>query len=240
MRFSFRRTRTFSIVLPLAAALGLATAGCGGGNSDNNVHMRVIDTVYGSTASVDCGTFVITQGDSPLLTFGTSSFYNDVPPGTNTISFTLSAMPGVTFPTLSEGMSTGNYYTDFIWGSLGSSSGSPNYPQQAFTVDDRTEPATGNSRMRVIDAAPDAGPIDIFRNGSVFEPDINYQYIGVMNEFPSGAQNIVVNAAGTSTNLINQSVTLNAGQFYTMVILESKPGGGAPVYTLLVSNDSNS
>jgi hypothetical protein len=202
--------------------------------------MRWFSCVYGSTTGVTCGKTVLKDNGATQLPFGGASFFNNVSSGTNTISITASAYPTTTFAPLSESMGTGSYYSDFVMGLSGVASTDPSYPVQVFTDDDRSSPGNGNARMRVIDAAPDAGTIDVRRNSMGFVSDIHYMYAGDMNEFSAGTQNMTVTVHGSpSTILATSSVTVNAGQFYTLVVLEAKPGG-VPTYSIVVTNDSQS
>jgi len=240
MLISINRVRSVSFAVITAAAITLLLPGCGGGSSDPHTHLRYINTVYGSQAEVYCNSQELNLDGNPQLAFGSATFYNNVAEGTDTLKFLLSAIPNVTFPTLSEPMTNGAYYTDFIFGRSDVANTSTEYPIQRWTGDDHSSPGTGNARMRVIDAAPDAGAVDVIRNGTSLISNIGYQYLGTMNEFGAGTQSIVVNLTGTSNSIASQTVTLNAGQFYTLVILESSPPGGAVSYSIMILNDSQS
>jgi len=240
MLISMNRVRSFPFAVIAVAAIVIVLPGCGGGSSDPNTHLRYINTVYGSQAQVYCNSQALNLNGNPQLAFGSATFYNNVSSGTNTLKFLLSALPNTTFTSLSESMSSGSYYTDFVFGRTDAPSTSSSYPVQSFAGDDHSSPATGNCRMRIIDAAPDAGSLDVLHSGTALAKKVGYESIGSMNEFGAGTQNIVVNLTGTSNSIATQTVTLNAGQIYTLVILESRPAGGAVSYSILILNDSQS
>jgi hypothetical protein len=239
MLIQITRARLFPFAAPVAAAIALVTQGCGGGSSDSNTHCRFVNTVYNTQASVTVAGQPLNINSQTNLPFGGATFYNNVPNGTDTIAFNLTNWSGpLPFASLSEGLNTGIYYTDFVMGRQDiTDPTNPRFPVQIFATDDRTTPGTGNARMRIVDAAPDAGTIDVRVNGNPIVAAIGYQYISGMGEFGAGTESIVIDKTGTTTPILSQAITLNAGEFYTLIILETTPTT-TPGYSILVTNDS--
>lgn len=81
--------------------------------------------------------------------------------------------------------------------------------------------------VRVVHASPDAGPVDVFVDGSKLLSNFQFAtvtgYVGV----PAGAHNIQVAPAGkgASAAVITQTVSVNAGVPYTVAALGTKSSG---------------
>jgi hypothetical protein len=82
--------------------------------------------------------------------------------------------------------------------------------------DDNTGPE-GEARVRVVHASPDAPDVDVLVDDAEALADVPYlaasDYLGL----PSGERNLKVNAAGTSTTVIDADVTLVDGTDYTVI-----------------------
>jgi hypothetical protein len=93
---------------------------------------------------------------------------------------------------------------------------------EALLATDATSPATsGQVRLRVIHASPDAGPVDILINGQVVLSNVAFGTISSYLSIPAGTYTIQVNAAGTSTTAITASVTLTSQSNYSAVAIGS-------------------
>jgi hypothetical protein len=82
--------------------------------------------------------------------------------------------------------------------------------------DDNTGP-DGQARVRVVHASPDAPPVDVLVDDAEALSGVPYltasDYVGLAD----GSHNVKVNAAGTSTTVIDADVELADGTDYTVI-----------------------
>ena len=82
--------------------------------------------------------------------------------------------------------------------------------------DDNTGPAT-EAGVRVVHASPDAPDVDVLVDGATVLSDVPYltasDYLGVA----AGSRNLKVNAAGSTTSVIDANVNLVDGADYTVI-----------------------
>jgi hypothetical protein len=91
----------------------------------------------------------------------------------------------------------------------------------AFTAacdddDDSTGPE-GDARVRVVHASPDAPDVDVLLDDAEVLSDVPYLATSEYLETTDGAHNLKVNAAGTTTTVIDADVTLTDGTDYTVI-----------------------
>ncbi len=72
-----------------------------------------------------------------------------------------------------------------------------------------------SSKLRVMHASPDAPNVDVLVDNAVALSNVPYPANSDFLSVPSGARNVKVNAAGSSTTVINVNPTLAAGKAYT-------------------------
>jgi hypothetical protein len=82
--------------------------------------------------------------------------------------------------------------------------------------DDNTGPE-GEARVRVVHASPDAPDVDVLVDDAEALADVPYLAASDYLDLPSGERNLKVNAAGTSTTVIDADVTLVDGTDYTVI-----------------------
>ena len=82
--------------------------------------------------------------------------------------------------------------------------------------DDNTGP-DGQARVRVVHASPDAPAVDVLVDDSKALSDVSYLTASDYVELADGAHNVKVNAAGTSTTVIDADVDLADGSDYTVI-----------------------
>jgi hypothetical protein len=86
----------------------------------------------------------------------------------------------------------------------------------AACSDDNTSP-TAEARVRVVHASPDAPEVDVLVDDAEVLGDVPYltasDYLGV----PAGGRNVKVNAAGSTTTVIDADVSLVDGTDYTVI-----------------------
>lgn len=83
--------------------------------------------------------------------------------------------------------------------------------------DDRSAPASGKARLRVIHGSPDAPAVDVAVNGSVAVPSLAFKAASGYLEVPAGTYGVEVRVAGTSTAVLAADLTLEAGAVYTVL-----------------------
>ena len=82
--------------------------------------------------------------------------------------------------------------------------------------DDGTGP-TGQARVRVVHASPDAPAVDVLVDDAVALSNVSYLAASNYLELADGGHNVKVNAAGTSTTVIDADVDLADGTDYTLI-----------------------
>lgn len=91
----------------------------------------------------------------------------------------------------------------------------------------RIEISDTRAKLRVMHASPNAPNVDVLLDGAVVLPNVPYPANSDFLSVPSGARNVKVNAAGTSTTVIDVTPTLVAGKAYTAYATGFLAGIGA-------------
>ena len=82
--------------------------------------------------------------------------------------------------------------------------------------DDNTGP-DGEARLRVVHASPDAPDVDVLVDDAEVLSDVPYLAASDYLDLSAGEHNLKVNAAGTSTTVIDADATLADGTDYTVI-----------------------
>ena len=82
--------------------------------------------------------------------------------------------------------------------------------------DDNTGPE-GEARVRVVHASPDAPDVDVLVDDASVLTDVPYLAASGYLDVPTGDRNLKVNAAGTTTTVIDADVNLVDGTDYTVI-----------------------
>lgn len=82
--------------------------------------------------------------------------------------------------------------------------------------DSNTGPAT-DAGVRVVHASPDGPSVDVLVDDAQVLSSVPYLGSSSYLEVPAGNRNVKVNAAGTSTTVIDADVPLTAGTDYTVI-----------------------
>jgi hypothetical protein len=82
--------------------------------------------------------------------------------------------------------------------------------------DDNTGPE-GQARIRVVHASPDAPEVDVLLDDTEVLSDVPYLVASGYLETSAGDHNLKVNAAGTTTTVIDADATLADGTDYTVI-----------------------
>lgn len=241
-----RSARLLRAGLPILAA---ALAGCGGGGagSSNSVSVRDFnaipdsgaatvvvggDTLPGSTLSVNGN---VISGQS----FLTASSYTDVAAGARQTTFALSSFPGTTYPSASQTLTAGTFYSEMLFGRADVAASDARSPAVVTVADDRTAPPSGDARLRIVQAAPDIGSVDVLVDGQVTAGAVAYQNVGSYLNVTAGNHTVQVNKAGTSAVLVPaQTVSLTSGQLYSLFAVEPTLTP-TPAYALQLQSDAD-
>lgn len=243
------------------ASLPAILTGCGSvSGTKDYARIRAVDAaVNAATANV------LVNGSSANgdLTQGQATSYLYIGTGKSSFGFTTTAtLPAgatpVTGPDLD--LSNGQFYSVFLLGRydvpvrsttyLGVTD--PRFLQVVVLDDAHPAAASGQALVRVIDAAPDAGPVDVLTNGAV--PDTAFAGVGYVTptttyynapyvSVAAGSVSVQVNNGGASTIVIPaRTVGLAAGKAYTLIVQESPTATGTtftPTYTVQLISDNN-
>ncbi|HEY3332854.1 MAG TPA: DUF4397 domain-containing protein [Capsulimonadaceae bacterium] len=231
-----KRFRLFAIVVAAAVSVA-AISGCGSSSSStSNTLLRVADTVSDGTATIFNNGVAV----APAQTFFQSSKFFSTTPGVDSLTFSLSSAPvGVTYPAISQTLSTGTPYTAMLFGRADVTVATDaRFPKLVVTADDRTIPDTNKSRVRIVHAGPDLAACDVALNSKALVTNVGYLSIGSYADVDAGNQVFAVTLNGAGTAVAGGTFTFNSGQLYTVYILESL-STGSPVYSIQVTNDSN-
>ena len=157
---------------------------------------------------------VYVNGD-PVLTdvpYATVSDYLSLPAGTQQV--TVYATGDTTSPVIDTPveLAAGGAYTVAAVGLVADDS----LTAQVYQ-DDLSRPASGNAKVRVVHASPDAGPVDVVpRGGDPLVSGLAFPDASPYAEVPAGTYTLDVNAAGTNkTALTVPDATLASGGVYS-------------------------
>ncbi|MDQ2687044.1 MAG: DUF4397 domain-containing protein [Armatimonadota bacterium] len=264
-------------VLGLIAAGATALAGCGGvgvGSTDS-VRVRVIDAATNAATVnmlVNSSSGYGDQSNPPSGDIGNVSPYLYAGTGTSTFSYISSTAPSTTpvTTTTTTGTTTttssaipnavplvsGKFYSAYLIGRADALPTDASFLHVVVTDDNTTTPSD-QAQLRVVNAAPNGGTLDVLVNGAAPAPSfsgITYRiaqgtfltapYVTV----PVGTLNVQVNTAGTQTALsstTSTSISTTAGRRYTLIITEPSAPAAAlvspttpPTYGLQLIQDA--
>ena len=199
--------RIMTLGLALLMALALAAPALAQGADD--AHVRV------AHLSPDAPNVDVYVNGEPALTdvpYTTISEYLPLPAGTQQV--TVYATGDTTTPVIDTPveLAAGGAYTVAAVGLLADES----LTAQVYE-DDLSAPAEGNSKVRVVHASPDAGPVDIVpRGGDALVSGLEFPSASPYAEVPAGTYTLDVNAAGTDqTALTVPDAALASGANYS-------------------------
>lgn len=225
----FRRT----FALALAALAALATlAACGGGTDRTKAQLRLVNASSGYT-SLDLR--VDDQLRQSAVAYGETDGYVEVDPG-KTASTLARAGAGTALLSFTPGLSAKKYYTVLAYGAQGAL-------KQVLLDDNNGEPDSNRSLLRVLNAATDAGPLDIYLTGAndsladsvAVQAGVAADALSGYLTVASGSYRLRVTAASNKDDLrldVN-GLALASKQVATLVV---SPGvGGVLLKSLLVT-----
>lgn len=194
----------------MAVVLVSIVAGCGGDDPDPTARLRVLHASP-DAPNVD----VLVDGNKVLsnVPYSAVSSYLTLTAGTHRITVN-AAGTATTVIDVSPTLAADGAYTAIAANFVASI-------QPLLATDQTQAPAAGQSRLRVIHAAPDAGPVDILVNGQVVLSNVAFGAISSYLPLAAGNYNVQVNVAGTATTAIQATVSLGSGVNYSAVAIGS-------------------
>lgn len=223
-------------VFPLGTALiclgAVFLTGCG----SSSARFRYVQASTGTPSAVD----VQVDGKNVLtdIGYGLPGSYQKVTSGSRTIGIFQTGT--TTNPYFSGSVSLGSGDTTLISENVFSS-----FTLAPYT-DDNSAPASGNVKLRFINAGPSVGSVDIYvvATGTGIgglSPQLSLTYPNASGyvSIAAGSYDVVMTQAGTQNIVsgLNVSYSFTAGQVRTLVIIDSSLGGGP--YNQLVLDDLN-
>lgn len=244
MRFfsHFRAPQTGAALVSLAALAGAVLfAGCGGGSGSSNAstaRIRAFDAIAnGGTATISVNGNAI-RGSQ---TFAVGTTYQFLGNGASSAAFSLSANAATTYPAITQTFTVGSFYSLFAVGRADITSATdPRYPSLLVTADNFTNLPLGQAAVRVVQAAPDAGSVDVLVNGAAVTTGAAFKSVSSDVNVSAGTATIQVNKAGTNTILAGpQALPVTGGHVYTVLVLEPTVSP-APAYGIQGLDDTGS
>ena len=229
------------------ATAALALSGCGGVGNTVSARLRAVD------AATNAGTtniLVNASGSYGDQKYFNASQYEYLSTGSSDFSALANTqITSVTPPTSQVShhtLSQDKFYTAYLVGRPDVLPTDNRYLQVHVTDDTKPSIGSGKAAVRVLDAAPDAGSVDVLVNGSA--PDPSFQGLTFTNPkdnfltapyvlVNAGTLAVTVNATGTSTAIIPATnISVQAGKGYTILVTEPVGGVAATATTPATSS----
>lgn len=185
-------------------------AGCGGDDGPSNTRLRIL---HASPDAPNVDVYVDNGLVLANVAYPTASGYLTISAGTHAIKIN-AAGTQTTVINVSPNLAKDGAYTAIAANFLASI-------QPLLATDDTSAPPSGQIRLRVIHAAPDAGPVDILVNDQVVLSNVPFGAISSYLTVSPGTYDVKVNVTGTAVTAIHTSVTTTAGNNYTAVAIGS-------------------
>lgn len=222
----FRWTTT----LALAAVAALMLAACGGGADRTKAQVRLVNASSYAGLDLRVDNELRQGGVSP----GNSATYVEADPGK---AFTLhNAGASTALLNFTPSISARRHFTVLAYGPLGA--------LKQLVLDDNTgAPDTNRALLRVVNAAPDAGALDVYLTGTdeTLAASVPQQAgaavdaVGSFFTMNSGSYRLRVTAAGSKTDLRLDVPVLALGSREVATLVISPALGGVLVQGLLLS-----
>ena len=227
MRFSYLKWG-------MVALIGAALAGCGGDSShDDDARLRAVH------ASPDAPRVDIVVNNKKLAeaSYSEATGFVSQSPGNATININVNGSnPTVTALSASAALERDKYYTVFAANNVAAI-------EALIVVDENNAPASGNAKVRVVHAAPNAPAVDVFVTAPTADlasaavtPTLNFAFKGVVPangvkalEIPGGDYRIRVTPTGDKATVVYDSGTINVAAGSDLVIAAIKENSAASV-----------
>jgi hypothetical protein len=210
-----------------AWGLGLATAAlmsaCGGGGSDSKAQMRLLNASIGYPSldmAVDSSTV------NSAVTYANVGSYADVNTGATGTEVQSNSV-GSTLASTTPSLASGSHYTMIAYGAAGS-------VRTTLLQEDQEVPASGKSKLLILNLAPDAGALDVYVTGTTDSLDGASTSASAISAgsgsgyltFNSGTLRVRLTASGNKSDLRLDipSITLPSAGVSTLVLTGSSGG----------------
>lgn len=206
----------------LAATAALLLAGCGGGTDRTKAQVRLVNASSGY-ASLD-----LRVNDKTVqsgVTYGNNASYAEAEP--NKSSAIYASNGAAALLNFTAATSERKYYTVLAYGPAGAL-------KQVLIDENQGQPDTNRSLLRVFNAAPDAGPVDIYITGAndTLQASVPVQSAAALDALGgfitinSGTWRLRVTGAGSKTDLRLDvpGIALGSKQIVTLVITPASGG----------------
>lgn len=228
----------------LPATAVLALTGCGGVGNTVSARLRAVD------AATNAGTtnlLVNSSGSYGDQTYFNASQYFYISTGSSAFSALANTQTSTaeTAATSNHNLSKDQFYTAYLVGRPDVAPGTgtdTHYLQVHVTQDNKPSIGAGQAAIRVLDAAPDAGAVDVLVNGAAPAPsftDLTFMNPGdtfvtaPYTLVSAGTLSVTVNVTGTSTAVIPATnISVQAGKAYTILVTEPTGGTAATATTV--------
>lgn len=225
-----------TVALTLLATLALAA--CDDDDDDvtapgTTAQLRVVH------ASPDAPNVDVLVDNAAALTnvaYKATSNYLQVPSGSRNLKVRATGTTTVVIDQTAT-LNQGTYYTVLATGRVASIA-------PVVLVDEQTNPASGNVRLRLVHASPTAGNVDIYVTAPTADiatatptvANVAFRAASSYLEVPAGTYRVRIAPAGTKTVAIDvNNVVLTAGQVRTAVAVDAS-GGGTPLGAILLAD----
>jgi hypothetical protein len=220
----------FRWIAALAAA-ALALAGCGGGADRTKAQVRLVNA---SSGYAELNLRIDDQPSQGPVAYGGAADYVEVDPG-GLVSLT-SGSSATALLSFAPSWSRNQHYTLLAYGVAGDL-------KQKVLGDDTGAPDSGKTALRVFNAAPDAGPLDVYLTASdedlaLSVPVLAAVAVGTESDWlavNSASWRLRITAAGKKADLRldRAALALASQQVVTLVITPGR--GGVLVNALLLT-----
>ena len=221
-------------ILAVLALLAVAASGggCGGGGTDRTkTQLRLVNASAGYE-QLDLRTDqVVRQGG---VVYGESAAYATVDPNFDDLTVHATGSP-TTLLSSRPSLARDKHYTLLAYGNAGAL-------QQQLLDDEQGAPETGRTTLRVVNAAPDAGTLDVYLTASAEALDASVPFqagaqvgaLGAWQTVPSGTWRLRVAAAGSKTDLRLDLATLVLASRDVLTLVLTPSRGGVLVNALVL------
>jgi hypothetical protein len=129
------------------------------------------------------------------LAYGSASAYSIVAQGSHVVSFEAAAVPGATIASVTTTLAPATDSSVFIAGFAGST-------VAIALTDSNLPPAEGNGRYRIVNASPDAPPLDVLVNDEKVVSALAYTKASTYFEIPADTLTVKFNDSTTGATLL--------------------------------------
>ncbi len=210
-----------AVVLPLLHACG------GAANTDRNqAQIRLVNATNETTGYPQLALRLDDQQRQGQVAYGENAVYAEVDDGSPTLTITTQAS-STALLTTTPALAKGRYYTSLALGTAGAL-------RQLLLDDNQAEPEANRSLLRVVNASPDSGALDIYLTGAAEElssavpvhSGAAYGTVGSWVTVGATGWRLRVTAANSKTDvrLDVPNLTLGSRQIGTLVLTPGRGG----------------